>query len=94
MNLSFPVIVCFVGAIVCFWTTFQLRRFNVRDLPPSSLAHLSREERQQKIRIASWICFAMGCLMLIGAITIGRLQFLHLRSLVIVALLRAVGMRI
>jgi hypothetical protein len=73
MTVGFPVIVCLVGCISSFWVTVKLRNFKVSAKPPASRASLSVEERQQKIRIASWISFAMGCVMLVGAIVLARL---------------------
>jgi hypothetical protein len=72
--MSFPVIVCLVGAVLSFWATAQLRNFKVRNKPPASRAHLSLQERQHKIQIASWISSGMTCLFVVGAILIAWLE--------------------
>ena len=66
MVVKFPVIVCFIGAVSWFWLTAKLRRFRVPENPPASRAHLSREERQHKVVVASWIAFAGACVFLVG----------------------------
>jgi hypothetical protein len=64
MNDKFPIIVSVIGAIISFAFAVKLRHFRVPERPPASRAGLSVEERQQKIRIASWFSFSCGCLML------------------------------
>jgi len=71
--MKFPVIVCAAGAVASFWATMWLRKFNVREKPPAYRSHLSLEERQKKIRIASWIAFGMGCVYVIGAVILALL---------------------
>ena len=73
MTLNFPIIVSFIGAIVFFAFAAKLRHFKVSERPPSSRAGLSVEERQRKIRVATWISFVSGCLMLAGALLIAWL---------------------
>lgn len=46
---------CVIAAFSHFWLWAKLRKFKVRTTPPASRAHLSIEEKQQKIRVASWI---------------------------------------
>jgi hypothetical protein len=72
--MKFPVMVCVVGAAASFWATIWLRKFKVREKPPASRSHLSSEERQQKIRIAGWIAFGMGCVYAIGAVILALLK--------------------
>ena len=67
MRSSFPVVVCIVGAIADFVVWAWLRSFKVRDKPPASLAHLSREERQRRVTIASRIAFGSAWLFLAAA---------------------------
>jgi hypothetical protein len=71
--MRFPVILCLVGAAGSFWATVWLRGFKVRANPRSSRS-LSLQERQQKIRAASWILFGMGCLYIVGAIVLVILE--------------------
>jgi len=73
MVIKFPAVVSVIGAIIFFVYTVKLRHFKVSEKPPASRAHLSREERQRKIVIASWISFASGCVMLVGAIVLAWL---------------------
>jgi hypothetical protein len=72
--MRFPVFLCIFGAAASFWAMAWLRRFKVRTNPPASRAHLSLEERQQKIRTASWIAFGMGCLYMAGAAVLAVLK--------------------
>jgi hypothetical protein len=74
MKMSFPVILCALGAIPWFWLSLWLRNFKVRTNPPAARAHLSLQDRQQKIRIGSWIAFGMACVFLVGSIVIAWLQ--------------------
>jgi hypothetical protein len=68
VTISFPVVVCFVGAFPFFAFGAKLRHFKVSEKPPASRAGLSIEQRQQKMKFASWFCFALGGFMLVGAI--------------------------
>lgn len=74
MKMTFPVILCVLGAISWFWMSLWLRIFKVRSRPPALRAHLSLEQRQQRIRIGSWIAFAGACVFVVGAILIAWLQ--------------------
>jgi hypothetical protein len=74
MLVNFSVVLCLLGAISSSWVTVKLRNFKVREQPPSSRAHLSVEERQRKIRVASWISFGMACVFVVGAILIAWLD--------------------
>lgn len=74
MKMSFPIILCVFGAISWFWLSLWLRNFKVRSKPPASRAHLSLQDRQQRIRVASWIAFGGACFFVIGAILLAWLQ--------------------
>jgi hypothetical protein len=74
MKMGPPVILCVLGAISWFWMSLWLRSFKVRSKPPASRAHLSLEQRQQRIRMASWIAFGGACFLVIGAILLAWLQ--------------------
>jgi hypothetical protein len=74
MKMRFPVILYVLGAISWFWLSLWLRNFKVRSKPPASRAHLSLHDRQQRIRVASWIAFGMACVFLVGSILIAWLQ--------------------
>src|SRR5215469_17811915 len=50
-----PIILCILGAISWFGMSLWLHGYKVRSKPPASRAHLSLEERQQKIETMSWI---------------------------------------
>ena len=75
--VKFPVILCFIGAVSWFWLTAKLRRFKVPEKPPASRAHLSREERQHKIVVASWIIFAGAWFFLVGGFVLFWLENSH-----------------
>jgi hypothetical protein len=64
MNDNFLIAISVVGAVAFFTFTVRLRHLRVSEKPPASRAGLSIEQRQQKIRMASWISFSCGCLML------------------------------
>jgi len=68
MKVSFPVVVCIVGAFVDFVIWLRLRNFRVREKAPASRAGLSIEERQRKVTVATWIIFGLGWIMLVGAV--------------------------
>lgn len=74
IKTRFPVILCVLSAISWFWLSLWLRSFKVRSKPPASRAHLSLEQRQQRIRMVSWIAFGGACFFVIGAILIAWLQ--------------------
>ena len=56
----------FGGASSLYMST-RLRKFKLSAIPPKSRAHLSLEERQKKMRIAAWLAFAVGVVMLATA---------------------------
>ena len=68
MRVSFPVVVCIVGAFVDFVVWLRFRDFKVRQKPSASRVGLSIEERQRKVTIATWIIFCLGWFMLAGAL--------------------------
>ena len=74
MKMSLPVVLCVLGAISWFSLSLWLRGFKVRSKPPASRAHLSLEQRQQRIRMVSWIAFGGACFFVIGAILLAWLQ--------------------
>ncbi len=74
MKMSSRVILCVLGAIAWFWTSLWVRNIKVRSKPPASTAHLSLEQRQQRIRMASWIAFGLGCFFVVGAVILAWLQ--------------------
>jgi predicted lysophospholipase L1 biosynthesis ABC-type transport system permease subunit len=74
MRISFPVLVCLVGAVGDFWLWLWLRKFRVRERPPASRIGLSVEERQRKVTIGSRIAFASGWFFLAGAVFLAWLQ--------------------
>jgi hypothetical protein len=67
MTITFPAAVSLIGAIAFFNFAVKLRHFKVREKPPASGARVSLEERQRKVQIGRWICFAAGWFMLAGA---------------------------
>lgn len=74
MKIGVPVILCVLGTISWFLMGLWLRSFKVRSKPPASRAHLSLEQRQQRIRMLSWIAFGGACFFVIGAIFLAWLQ--------------------
>lgn len=74
MKMGPPVILCALGAISWLWMGLWLRSFKVRSKPPASRSHLSFEQRQQRIRMVSWIAFGGACFFVIGAILLAWLQ--------------------
>ena len=68
MRITFPIVVCLIGAVADFALWAKLRHFRAREKPPASRAGLSLEERQRKIRIGRRVLFALGCFMLAGAV--------------------------
>ena len=67
VSVEFPAIMCFSGSIVFCAASIMLRKLKVPDKPPASRSSLSLHERQENIRIASWLCLGLGLLMLAGA---------------------------
>jgi hypothetical protein len=68
MKITFPIVVCLIGAVADFALWAKLRHFRVPEKPPASRAGLSPEERQRKVMIGRRILFASGCLLLAGAV--------------------------
>jgi hypothetical protein len=68
MTPGFPTLICFSGSIAFFVASIRLRGFRMQENPPTSRTGLSLEERQKKIRIAGWLCFSLGLVMLASAI--------------------------
>jgi hypothetical protein len=64
ISVKSTIIICFIGAAACFYNAIWFRRFKVPETPPKSRAHLSREERQRRMRVASWVLMFTGILML------------------------------
>ena len=62
-----PVILCLCGAAANLYAGLLLRKFKVSEIPPRSRAHLSREERQQKITIARRLTHGIVVWLLAGA---------------------------
>lgn len=74
MKMGSPVILCALGAISWFGMSLWLRSLKVRSKPAASHAHLSLEQRQHRIRMASWIAFGGAWFFVIGAILLAWLQ--------------------
>jgi hypothetical protein len=74
VSLRLPVILCVLGAILWFWLSLMLRIVKLRNKPHTSRVHLSLEERQEKIRIGSWIALGVACVFMVGAMLIAWLQ--------------------
>jgi hypothetical protein len=70
MIIRFPVVLCVIAAFSHFWLWAKLRKFKVRTIPPASRAHLSIEERQQKVRVASWIALGIAWWFVVGSIVL------------------------
>jgi hypothetical protein len=73
MIVSFPVVICLVGAVVNLALWVKLGNFRVRAKPPASRAGLSVEERQRKITNGRWIIFASAWVLLGGALLLAWL---------------------
>jgi hypothetical protein len=67
MTITLPAVVSLIGAIAFFNFAVKLRHFKVQEKPPASRAHVSLEERQRKVQIERWTCFAAGWFRLAGA---------------------------
>ncbi len=67
MRIQFPFIVCLLGGLYSLYFALKLRKFKVPDQPPKSRAHLSKEEREKKMQLASWLCLFIGLLMIATA---------------------------
>jgi hypothetical protein len=68
MSINFQVVVCSFGAVTAFFFAYKLRTLKLALNPPKSRAGLTYEQRQKKVRVASWLSVAAGGLMLRGAI--------------------------
>jgi uncharacterized membrane protein YhdT len=73
-EMDFRVVLCLLGGISSSWVGVLLRNFKVRQEPPASRAHLSMKERQQKIRVASWITFGMTFLYTVAVVVFAWLK--------------------
>jgi hypothetical protein len=62
------VIILMLGSIAFSVFGFKLQRLRLPEHPPASRSHLSLEQRQLRIKMASWICIACGLLGLVGAV--------------------------
>ncbi len=74
MKMGSPVILCVLGAISWFGMGLWLRSFKVRSESPASHARLSLEQRQQRIRMGSWIALGGAYFFVLGAILLAWLQ--------------------
>jgi hypothetical protein len=70
MNVS----LCLLAAIAFSLQGIWLRNFKVANKPPASRSHLSLQERQKRIRVASWISFGIACWAVAGAIIFAWLK--------------------
>jgi hypothetical protein len=68
MSINFQVVVCTIGAVAAFFFAYRLRTLKLALNPPRSRAGLTYEQRQKRMRVASWLSMAAGGLMLGGAI--------------------------
>ena len=67
-NPPVPILLClevagafFIAAVWLIWVVHPPAR------PPARLAHMSREQRKQRIRSTGWLCLMGGVLSLGGA---------------------------
>jgi hypothetical protein len=67
MNIRWPVLVLLFGGLYTLYFSRRIRKFKLSDQAPASRAHLSVEERQRKMRVASNIAVATGVVMIAGA---------------------------
>jgi hypothetical protein len=77
MVITFPVALCFIGAIGSFSFAFRMWRFKVPEKPPASHPGLSIEERQRRIRVVSWMFVGLGWFWVLGALF---LAWLHISN--------------
>jgi hypothetical protein len=68
MDYRASIGLCVFGAFAFFNLAFILRRFELRQIPPPTFAHLSSQQRLKRKRIAVWISIANGCVCLGGAL--------------------------
>lgn len=71
------VVICLVAAVASFSLAASLRKFKLRDKPPSSRAHLSLEQRQHRFRIGTRIIYVMGWMYLAAAALFWLLEKSH-----------------
>jgi hypothetical protein len=69
-----PIIICLGGAISWLSIGLWLRTLKVRSESSAYCGHLSLEERQHRIRIATWIFFGGACVFVVGGAFIAWLQ--------------------
>jgi len=74
MRNQLPAMICFLGGTYFLYFATKLGKFKVPSRAPESRAHISVEERQTKIMIASRICVACGILMLAAAVLLFWLE--------------------
>jgi hypothetical protein len=74
MKMGSPSILCVLGAISWFVMGLWTRSLKVGSKPPASRAHLSVEQRQKRIRMASWILLGGAFFFAIAAILFAWLQ--------------------
>ncbi|MDE3199938.1 MAG: hypothetical protein KGN79_03365 [Acidobacteriota bacterium] len=75
MNLNYTVALCLIGSVSNLYVGLQLRRFKVPQTAPRSRAHLTREERQERIKIAERIAYGLSALLLAAAAVFSWLGF-------------------
>ena len=68
MKNTFLIALCILGAVGDFILWTFLRKYKVKEKAPMKFRALSREERKQRIRNASWIMFGSGWFFLAGAV--------------------------
>ena len=66
MTSSFPLLVCLAAAIILLAAALVLR--NAETTIDSHRLGLSQEEWTKATKLASWGCFAGGCILIAGAI--------------------------
>jgi len=74
MFISFPVVLCLIGAFSWFLLGWKLRNLRVSPKAPPARGHLSLRERQRKVTIASWILLGGSLFFLLGAAMLVLLQ--------------------
>jgi hypothetical protein len=74
MKIGSPAILCVLGAISWFVMGLWARSLKVGSKPPASRVHLSVEQREKRIRMASWILLGGAFFFVIAAILFAWLQ--------------------
>ena len=69
-----PVEICLIGGVGSLSLGLRLRKFKVPETAPKSRAHLTRKERQHKIRIAERILYLNAAAFLAGAALLAWLR--------------------